>query len=65
MKLSAYIDEQDLTRANVAAELNISVSYLSRLERGERNPSGSLIRKIESFSSGLVNFSDFFSSQAA
>lgn len=48
-KLKKYRLEKGLTQRDLAIQLGISVDYISRLERGVKNPGFLLSKKIADF----------------
>ena len=45
-RIRALRNENGLTQSKLALMINVEQSYLSKLERGDRNPSLSLLEKI-------------------
>ena len=53
----------DYTICDLAAKLDVSRSHLSRVERGEKNPSKELIRKYSDFFKISMETIEFFDTQ--
>ncbi|MCP4600500.1 MAG: helix-turn-helix transcriptional regulator [Proteobacteria bacterium] len=60
MELSRFIDENGRPRSEMADRFGVSVSYLSRLERGERIPGRDVMARIVHETGGAVQPNDFF-----
>ncbi len=58
MPLSEWIREEGCTQRAVARRFGVSPSTLSRLLRGERSPSASLMRRVFEVTDGKVTPTD-------
>jgi DNA-binding transcriptional regulator YdaS (Cro superfamily) len=54
MTLSEYLDLHGLTYTDAAKALGCASQYVSRVARGERNPSPALTLEIERWTGGAV-----------
>lgn len=59
MKLSDYLAAREMKASAFAAILEVEPSTVTRLLRGERSPSLSLIQRIREATEGKVSFDDF------
>ena len=58
MPLAEWIRAQGCTQRSVARRLGVSPSTLSRLLKGERSPSASLMRRVYELTEGKVTPTD-------
>lgn len=62
MKLTAYLEKNNLRPATFAMRLGVPTSTITRLVNGEKRPGMELMEKIAKETEGLVMPNDFLSS---
>ena len=65
MRLSQYLEANDLTLMEFAEKIGVSHQAVARYATGERIPRRNVMERIACVTKGLVQPNDFFSTKAA
>ena len=60
MRLADYLEHHDVSVADLAAELGVSVQAVYRYKDGSRMPRPRIMRQIEELTEGLVGIADWY-----
>jgi transcriptional regulator with XRE-family HTH domain len=60
MNLNQFLDQSDRSLRDIAKSFGISVSYLSEIKDGKKEPSPRVARKIVAGTAGMVSFEEVF-----